>query len=121
MKLLYLSHIVDCYSGTEDACIELTEEQFGLLEALSKEPPTVAGIDDLMEDLEADQQKIFYGLWDLFDSGTERVIKALKTKGFYASMWEEGSYAICIPEKKKEAIHAIAIIESKLIESGFDF
>ena len=51
----------------------------------------------------------------------DRVLKALATKGYWADMWEEGSHALAMPGKEKQAIHALALIEAQIEEDAFDF
>jgi hypothetical protein len=51
----------------------------------------------------------------------KRVWKALDEKGFYADMWEEGSYAICRDGFKKQAVNAIARIEARVAADNWDF
>jgi hypothetical protein len=51
----------------------------------------------------------------------KKVFKALDEKGFYASMWEEGSYAICRDGFKQKAVDAIARIEARVSAENWNF
>jgi hypothetical protein len=50
-----------------------------------------------------------------------KILKHLSTKGYWAGQWEEGSFAIALPNKTKEAAAAIARIEAQIEEDEFDF
>lgn len=140
MKLIYLEHYPH-YMGTRNTTVEIDEINLALMATLACD--SFDAREDLLEELDALDGSAFkvlkkdgkYGPFALTsfvtadhsdkDATVRRfwttVLKALKTKGFWAGVWEEGSYAICRADKRKEGLNALARIEARIAEDTFDW
>lgn len=140
MKLIYLEHYPH-YMGTRNTTVEIDEINLALMATLACD--SFDAREDLLEELGALDGSAFkvlkkdgkYGPFALTsfvtadhsdkDATVRRfwttVLKALKTKGFWAGVWEEGSYAICRADKRKEGLNALARIEARIAEDTFDW
>lgn len=148
MKLIYLEHYPH-YMGTRNTTVEIDEINLALMATLACD--SFDAREDLLEELDfalcidacrevGSAFKVLkkdgkYGPFALTsfvtadhsdkDATVRRfwttVLKALKTKGFWAGVWEEGSYAICRADKRKEGLNALARIEARIAEDTFDW
>jgi len=136
--LTYLELCQDRCGSKDTATAQITELDFAMIVTLLS---TEKSYDDALELIENDEDEdcavlksngtlfafdsFITGEWQsrVKDRATylKKVVKSLDKKGYFADMWEEGSYAICRDGFKKDAINAIARIEAQVDKDSWNF
>jgi hypothetical protein len=114
-ELLYLEHYPHWCAGTSNSTTKINVEFLTLLSIVD---------DDLRSECTDLVDGTNYAMFDLFGEygyKLEDILKSLKRNGFWVGEWEEGSFAICLPDFKSEAITAIALQEAQINAKDFDF
>jgi hypothetical protein len=125
MRQVYYFEHYPHYLGTMNATVRLTPKQFEELVGLAKK--SLKGDEDAEElltervDEIADEQNVtvyalVQALTDYGDSPRRpsTVMSALKKKGVWADLWEEGSHAFATTERR--AKEAVGKVEAKNLE-----
>lgn len=131
--IVYFEHYPHYAAGTIDTKVEITDENFALLLALV-ESDSEEG-QDLVESEGNGTEDFFVtkpkrgpyafeaAVFDYGD-GPQRVkeiLRAFKSKGYWAGEWEEGSFAFALEGFEEDAINALARIEARVARNSFDF
>lgn len=135
MNLTYLEYYPH-YLGTITREIEIPAEWvidlFEGLKANNRDPDeelTGEMIEDVQDALEEKLGDPLYAFGNIFYRDTypnptfnyKKVMGELNEKGYWAGEWEEGSHALALPGKRKDALNALARIEAELTEDNFEF